>query len=149
MGGPGRTVGWAGLLQALLTLGAGCGAPPPGAPSAVIEADPLAVCEGDGFRTPIRLDASASQPRLTLVPVPPDPEAPPLRFDWALAGAAHHVVGGSPTGPELTVTTSGARPLHVTLTVRDAEGGEATALETVAITARDPARGICTEGGAP
>ena len=132
----GRAGRW-GVGAALWALVASCGAPPPPSPSAVIHADPEAVPEGDGFATPIRLDANDSQPRLTLVPTPPDPGAPPLAVEWSFAGAARRIVEGSRDSAELTVTTAGDRPLHVTLTVRNAEGGVATALESIAITAAE------------
>ena len=57
-------------MAALVVLASACGAPPPDSPSAVIESNPETICLGDDFRTPIELDASASTPRLTLVPVP-------------------------------------------------------------------------------
>jgi len=112
-----------------------CGAPPPSVPAAVVEADPSAVCEGDGYRTPILLDASDSSPRLTLVPAAGDPDAAPLALEWRLSGAEWVLLEGDLASETLVVAIAGDRPLHVELEVRDAEGGTATALETVRITA--------------
>lgn len=132
-------------MAAWVVLAAGCGAPPPTAPSAVVELEPDAVCMGDGFRTPIALDGTASAPRLTLAPGPTDPDAPPLRFEWRLSGADWILLGGDLRSDQLRVATDGDRPLHVSLTVRDGEGGSATALETVWLTVPDPALGGCPE----
>jgi len=122
-----------------------CGAPPPDAPSASITADPDSICLGDEFRTVIHLDGRDSSARLTLVPLPPDPDDPPLSFRWSLSGARHFVVDGALAEPELWVISEGDRPLHVELEVRESNGGIATTLETVTITplARD---GSCPLG---
>ena len=100
----------------------------------MITANPDTVPLGDDHQTVIELDAYNSAPRLSLVPVPPDPEEPPLDYEWRLTGAEHHIVDGSRTGPELQVTVRGDRPLHVELTVRNRDGGEATSLKTISVT---------------
>lgn len=134
MGGPRvRAGGAAALVVAASSLSA-CGEPPPPAPSAVIALEPSSVCLGDDFQTLIRLDASESAPTLTLVPVAPEPDDPPLRLHWSFSGAEHRVVEGDVHSVELGVTTAGDRPLHVALEVENAEGGSATTLKTVAIT---------------
>lgn len=136
-------VGSAWVVVSLLV--AGCGAPPPSVPSAVVKMDPEVLCAGDDFRTPVRLDGSESAARLTLVPVPGDPDAEPLRFEWTLSGADWVLLEGDLASEQLVVATAADRPLHVELTVRDAEGGVATALETVPITVPDPVTGACVE----
>lgn len=126
-----------------------CGAPPPGAPSAVVTSDPESVCLGDDYRTPIVLDAGDSAPRLTLVPPAPDPDAPPLRFEWDLSGSAWALLEGDLDAERLVVAIAADRPLHAELTVREAGGGVARTLHTIAVTRPDPATGVCTdaEGG--
>lgn len=136
------------LSIAAAALCLGCGEPPPPSPSAVINVTPSSVCLGDDFATEIALDAKDSQARLTLVPVPPGPDDPPLDFSWSFAGAEHRVIEAEPTGIALTVTTRGDRPLHVSLRVRNTDGGEATALASVAVTLPDEAAGVCV-GSAP
>ncbi len=124
------------FVVALCALG--CAGPPPLPPTAVIDATPDVICAGDDFGTVIELSSARSAAALSLVPAPPDPGAPPLEVAWYLDGAAHRVVAGSSTSPRLSVTTSGDRPLHVLLTVRDGEGGEATSLATVGVEACEP-----------
>jgi hypothetical protein len=121
----------------------GCGSAPPETPSAVIQADPPWLCEGDAFRTPITLDASSSTAKLSLVPVPPNPDEPPLAFRWTLVGARHRVLEGDFESEVLRVVTEGDRPLHVELWVMNADGGEATTMLSVGITlaGTDPACG--------
>lgn len=126
-----------------------CGAPPPDPPTAVVRATPSSVCLGDDFATPIRLDASESAAGLTLVPVPPPEDAPELSYAWAFSGAEVRELGRGEAGVTVDVATAGDRPLHVQLTVRTAQGGEATTLHTVPITlppARCAADGDCTAG---
>lgn len=118
---------------ALALCALGCAGPPPRPPTAVIDATPEVLCVGDDFATVITLSGARSSAALSLVPAPPDPSAPPLEFAWYLDGAAHRLVSGSTSSRELSVTASGDRPLHAMLTVRDAEGGEATSLVTVGI----------------
>lgn len=120
-------------LSALALCALGCAGPPPRPPTAVIDATPEVVCTGDGFSTVIELSGARSSAALSLVPAPPDPSAPPLEFAWFIDGAAHRVVSGTMSSRELSVTTSAERPLHVMLTVRDGEGGEATSLVTIGI----------------
>ncbi len=132
------------MVLAAAAFSAACGAPPESAPSAVVTSDPESVCLGDGFATPIVLDASDSAPRLTLVPAPPDPDAPPLRYRWTLSGSRWVLVEGVLDGERLVVAIEGDRPLHVELSVSDAEGGTATTDHTVAVTLPDPASGRCT-----
>lgn len=137
-----------GPALAAVVLSGACGAPAPGAPSAVVTSDPEAVCLGDDYRTPIVLDASDSAPRLTLVPAMPDPDAPPLGFEWDLSGSAWALLEGDLDGERLVVAIAGDRPLHVELTVREPGGGVATTLHTVAVTEPDPAAGVCVDGEA-
>jgi hypothetical protein len=116
-------------------LVAGCGEVPPPPPTAVIEALPRAICEGDDHRTPIRLDASKSVPRLALIPVVAGEDDPPLDISWAFSGAAHRVLDGDLAALQITVSTAGDRPLHVSLTVENAGGGRAESLTTIHLTA--------------
>ncbi len=119
-------------IAALLCVA--CGEPPPAAPSAVISADPAYVCLDDDFATEISLDAGDSQSHLTLVPVAPDPDEPPLSFSWSFGGAEHRIVEGDVHAQTLLVSTRGDRPLHVSLHVENSEGGEADALFSIAVT---------------
>ena len=112
---------------------AGCGAPPPGAPSAVVTSSPEAVCLGDDYRTEVTLDASESAPRLTLVPGASPGDAT-LTYSWALSGSAHVVVRGDLDTESLVVRMLGDRPLHAELVVRESGGGIASTLHTVAVT---------------
>lgn len=114
-----------------------CGAPDPEPPTAVITADPETVPLGDNHQTVITLDAYNSAPRLSLVPVPPDPDEPPLDYEWSLSGAEHRIISGAMNEPELQVTIKGDRPLHVELTVRNDEGGVAASLKTISVTRTD------------
>jgi hypothetical protein len=119
-------------IAALLCVA--CGEPPAAAPSAVISADPTSVCLGDDFASEIRLDAGDSQSHLTLVPVAPNPDEPPLAFSWSFAGAEHRIVEGDVHAQTLLITSRGDRPLHVSLHVKNSEGGEADALLSIAVT---------------
>lgn len=123
-------------------LACSCGSPPPPAPSAVIAVSPAAICQDDAFTTPIELDASGSSPKLTLVYVRPDPNEPPLSFHWSFEGSAIQIDDGDSESPQVTLRAAGDRPLHVSLRVRNAEGGETVALTTIGITLRDP-NGAC------
>jgi hypothetical protein len=135
-------------------LFASCGQPPPPAPSAVISASPESVCYGDAT-TQIVLDASGSAPRLTLIPVPPDPGEAPLQFQWSFSGDAYvwaddNMTHGAGTlvdsatnkpvsNASVTVNlVTATRPLHVTLRVQNGEGGVTEALKTITITLPDP-----------
>lgn len=111
-----------------------CGGPPPDPPSAVVALSPATICEGDGHHTEVLLDGSDSSVHLTLVPVAPDPDEPPLRFSWVLSGADFVITAGSLTSDLLAVTSAGDRPLHAALTVTNGVGGVATTLRTVSIT---------------
>lgn len=124
---------------AVALLALGCIGPPPDAPAAIILIAPGSICEHDGFHTAIELDGSRSSPRLTLVPVAPDPEEPPLEFEWRLEGAAHHIEEGALDGARLVVRADGERPLHVTLTVTNGAGARATSMRSVSITVPEPA----------
>jgi hypothetical protein len=119
------------LLSSLLFA---CSGPPPDPPSAVVALSPATICEGDGHHTEIILDGSGSSAQLTLVPVPPEPGEPPLRFAWTLSGAAFEVVAGDLTSDVVVLTSAGDRPLHASLTVTNGSGGIATTLRTVSIT---------------
>ncbi|MBX3268783.1 MAG: hypothetical protein KF729_00895 [Sandaracinaceae bacterium] len=121
------------VLGAVLGCALGCAGPPPHPPTAVIDVSPATLCAGDDYRTVLSISGARSSADLSLLPAPPEPGAAPLAFAWALEGAAHVVVAGSRSAPQLSVTSAGDRPLHVVLTVRDDEGGEATSLRTVAL----------------
>jgi len=120
-------------------LGLSCGSPGPLVPTAVITATPGDVPLGDDFSTVVELDASLSSHSLSLVPVPPDPDEPPLQFEWHFSGSQYEVVQGSATDTEIHVTMAGDRPLHVELTVINGDGGIATSLRTITVT--DPITG--------
>lgn len=132
----------------LAGLAAACGGPPPDPPTAVIRADPATICRGDDHQTEIRFDATESTPALTLVPVGVDPDAPGLSYAWSFEGAAHEMVGGAPTDPEVRVTSAGDRPLHAHLEVTRADGGAARSLLSIPITVPDfrPCGGGCPSG---
>ena len=93
----------------------GCAGPPPAPPTALIDASPSSICRGDGHRTVIELSGARSSAGLSLVSAPPDPSAPPLEYTWRLEGAEHVIAAGSTPEESLDVTSSGERPLHVTL----------------------------------
>ncbi len=137
--GLGGIVAW-GVVAGVL---AACGSPPPPEPSAVINADPTAVCLGDGYHTTIHLDAKQSAPNLTLVYVRPDPGAPPLKYLWSFSGSDYQLGDGDDLiGEALSVTMAADRPLHVTLRVENAAGGVGIARSTIAVTPPD-ASGAC------
>ena len=144
------------LAQSVLAAAAGvaavswalcCNGPPPGAPSPVIVATPITVCLGDAYKTPITLDGTQSSPTLTLVPAPPAPNAPPLKFLWTLTGAAYRIAdGGTLTSEKLTVTTAGDHPLQVDLNVQNTQsGGSDDSTTTIAVTLPNDA-GACPLG---
>ncbi len=81
----------------------------------------------------VELSGARSSASLSLVPSPPDPSAPPLEFTWRLEGAEHVIVTGSTLESALSVRTDGVRPLHVTLTTMNLDGGEATSLTTIGL----------------
>jgi hypothetical protein len=116
-----------------MALCAACAAPPAAPPTAVIDAAPSSICEGDAFTTPIDISGVRSSARLSLVPSPPDPDAPPLSYAWLIEGADFTILSGALDQAELSVVTAGDRPLHVTLTVTNGDGGEATSLRTVGL----------------
>jgi hypothetical protein len=122
----------AGPWLSLLALSA-CAGPPPPPPTAVIDVTPDDLCAGDGFGTPISISARRSSVRLSLVPEPPDPNAP-LTYAWRLEGAEHVLLAGSLDARDLTVLSAGDRPLHLTLVVTTEEGGRAETLRTVGVT---------------
>jgi|GEM_PF-6459632 len=125
--------------QVVVLIAIACGSPPPPAPSAVIVMSPSSVCVGDAFTTPIHLDATSSAQGLTLVYVRPDPNAPPLSYTWSFEGAAMRFDEGDAHSDTLTVRSSGDRPLHVTLEVRNSLGGVTDALASISITPVDAA----------
>jgi hypothetical protein len=120
------------LLLALVLMG--CGEPPPPAPSAVISITPEAVCVGDEFETTIVLDGSDSAPYLTLVYVPPDPNDPPLDFQWTFTGSERSVIDGNTKSAMLSLAMKGDRPLHVKLRVENSIGGVSEVEKSVAVT---------------
>lgn len=125
------------VALAASTLVLSCASPPAPAPSAVITASPAAVCLGDGFSTPIALDATKSASRLTLVYAGKEPGEPPLSFSWSFSGSDRRIDDGTSTSEQLIVRVAGDRPLHVRLRVTNAAGGVTEALTTIAITATD------------
>lgn len=139
MRGVGRAV-----AAVVVAIVAACGAPPPDSPSAVIRIDPEHVCEGDGYATEIAISGRESAPRLSLVPVPPGPDDPPLTYAWSFSGGSILILEGDLDDPELRIATAGDRPVHVELTVGNGEG-EATVVRTIGITVPDPASGVCDE----
>lgn len=129
-------------LAAFLSCLVGCAGPGPDEPSAVIDLVPETVCEGDGHTTEILIDGRASSAHLALVPVPPAPGDAPLVFSWRLSGGETRVVSGGLDRDRLVVTTDGDRPLHVSLSVTNGEGGVAEHVRTLSITL--PTRTECT-----
>jgi hypothetical protein len=125
------------VLVAIGLLLVACGEPPPPAPSAVIVASPEAVCIGDEFETTITLDASDSAPYLTLVYVPPAPDAPALDFSWTFTGSEKTFIDGNAHSAELSLAMKGDRPLHVTLEVENSVGGVSSITKTIAVTPLD------------
>lgn len=133
---------WLAVCVALCAL-AGCGEPPPPAPSAVIRACPSSLCFGDDFATSIHLDATKSAPRLTLVQAPPDPKEPPLKVRWSFSGSAWLFDNdGVATQPDVLVSMAADRPLHVGLRVENSVGGVSEALKTISVTPLDE-QGAC------
>lgn len=112
---------------------AACHGRPPTPPTAVIDLMPDAVCAGDDFGTRIAVSGARSATELSLVPAPPDPDAPPLTYEWRVDGAEHTILEGELDEPELALVFDGARPLHLTLTVTTFEGGTATTLRTIGV----------------
>lgn len=119
-------------IAALLLVG--CVGPPVEVPSAVVDVSPTSIPACDGFATPITIDGSRSSGHLQLVPSTDDT---PLAFRWTIDGAEHVIDEGAVDAPVLVVRSAGDRPLHVTLTVDDHEGGVATSTRTIAITLPD------------
>jgi len=103
----------------------------------VIRACPSSVCMGDDFATSIHLDATKSAPRLTLVEAPPDPNEPPLKFQWSFSGSKMLFDEGGATDDDLLVSMQADRPLHVTLRVENGEGGVSEALKSLSVTPLD------------
>jgi hypothetical protein len=116
-------------------------------PTAVVRTRPSSVCLHDDHRTTVVVDASESAAGLTLVPVPPAEDAPELAFAWSFAGDAHELAS-EPTEVEVSLTTAGERPLHITLSVTNALGGTATSLHTLPLTI-PAAPAPCDGGGCP
>ncbi|MCC6525515.1 MAG: hypothetical protein IT373_22890 [Polyangiaceae bacterium] len=128
---------------------AACGSPPPPPPTAVIRATPSSLCVNDDHATLLTLDGSASAAEVTLVPLPPLPDAPKLEYAWSLAGTSCALEGGSFGAALLFVTCAAERPLHVTLRVTSPSGGEAESLATVPITFPETVRcdaSACPDG---
>ena len=123
-----------GLVWACALAAHGCAGPGPDEPSAVIELAPETICIGDAHRTEVVLDGRGSSSHLALVPVPPEPGEPPLRFAWTLSGAEHRIVSGALDAGQLVVTSAGDRPLHVELSVTNGVGGVAHHLRTLSLT---------------
>src|SRR5688572_24724206 len=98
---------------------------------------PESVCAGDRFSTLIEVSGARSAARLSLVPSPPDPDAPPLVFEWLIEGDEFEIVEGAIDEPELAVAVAGDRPLHLTLTVINGEGGVAETLRSIGVVDRE------------
>ncbi len=109
-----------------------CVGPPPAPPTAVVDLTPSSVCAGDAFATAIAISGARSASRLSLVPTAPEPGE--LTYAWQLDGAEHWIESGALNAPDLVVRMAGDRPLHVSLTVTTADGGEAQTLRTIGIT---------------
>jgi hypothetical protein len=128
------------LAVAVGVIVVACSGPPPTPPAAVIAVSPASVCAGDGFKTPIHLDALASSPRLTLVYTRPDPDAGALKYSWAFSGDDVQIDPGSVEpdgtidGDTVLLKMAGERPLHVTLTVTNAAMGVTAADLTISVT---------------
>lgn len=96
------------------------------------------MCAGDDYATSIRLDATKSAPRLTLVEAPVDPNEPPLEVRWSFAGSAWLFDEDSQADqPKILVSMAADRPLHVTLRVENSVGGVSEALKTISLTPLD------------
>jgi hypothetical protein len=110
-------------------------------------ATPATVCLNDDYKTPIVLDGTQSSPTLTLVPTPPDANAPPLMYLWTLTGSTYRIAdGGTLTSDKLTVTMAGDQPLQVDLDVVNPQNGaSAEATTTISITLPNDA-GSCPLG---
>lgn len=129
-------------LAAWLAALVGCAGAPPDPTTAVIVATPSASCADDGFVNPVTLSGASSSARLSLMPGPPEPGAPPLLFRWTLSGDEHAIVAGGLRLAEVVVVVAGDRPLVVELEVDDQLGGVADAIIAVGLTFPTP----CGEG---
>ena len=122
------------LLVAWLAALVGCAGPPPPVPTSVIVLTPSASCVNDGFTNLVTLSGATSSARLSLMPGPPEPGAPPLLFHWTLSGDEHVIVGGGLELAVVEVVVAGERPLVVELEVDDQLGGIAESIRTVGLT---------------
>ena len=82
-----------------------------GVPTASFTASPTSVRAGDGNRTVVTLDGSASF----------DPDGGPLSFSWTVPNGTF-VDGTSASSEIAEVTFPGTAPYRVTLIVTDADG---------------------------
>jgi len=89
------------------------------------------VPEGDAYETPVVLDASASADELD------DPEAP-LDVTWRFDDEDVRFVDGGAHDEVLVLTSSGARPVTITLTVTDSEGLSGSLSRRLGITVPEP-----------
>jgi hypothetical protein len=103
-------------------------------PTARIALCPEFVPIGDGYRTDVHLDGTASSDPLN------DPDAlVPLAFRWTIDDPAPQVAAGSLDGPLVTVRIAGARPTEAALTVTNAAGASGTAAVEIGVTLPDDA----------
>ena len=121
------------LINALLaSLLVACANEEPGYPPvARIGAAPRAIPEGDAFRTPVTLDATASADPID------DPEGKrPLSYEWHIVGDEFRLQEGTLRSAQVTLTLVGDHPATVQLTVTDEDGRSSTAQEQLQLTVR-------------
>jgi hypothetical protein len=121
-----------GVLVVVAALGTGCTLADARPPIARIDLTPAAIPENDDFQTEVVLDASRSADPID------DPEgAERLDVRWEIIGdEARFASGDGATDATPTVTFRGDAPATIRLTVTDADGLEATAVEHLQLTVR-------------
>jgi hypothetical protein len=124
---------WSYVLNGVAVLavwaGSGCTTPEGRPPIARIVITPAAIIEDDGFQTPVTLDGTRSGD-----PVDDPGATRPLTFSWGIEGDDVRFQNGTAATPAPVVTFRGDRPATIILTVTDADGLEASAIERVRLT---------------